>query len=96
MHATLQVGPVLFGTAIRDSLNFIRFTDIGNQLQFADLADQLNARMHKDSVETLDLTTIAGKKISFLAAFKLDESQSIDDLVVTPVKITVLDAAAGK
>jgi predicted lipoprotein len=29
--ATLQVGPVIVGTTIRDSLDFIRFTDIGNR-----------------------------------------------------------------
>jgi predicted lipoprotein len=92
MRATLQVGPVVLGTAIRDSLEFIRFTDVGNQLQFADLASQLNARMRKDSVAPLDLSKIAGKRICFLGAFKLEEAQSLEDIVVTPVKISLLEA----
>jgi predicted lipoprotein len=92
VDATLQVGPVVRGTAIRDSLEFVRFTDVGNQLQFADLANQLNARMQRDSVEPLDLPNIAGKRISFLGAFRLDETQEIRDIVVTPVKIDLLQA----
>jgi predicted lipoprotein len=95
--ATLQVGPVIVGTIIRDSLDFIRFTDIGNQLQFADLANQLNARMTKDSVATIDLATIAGKRISFLGCFALDEDQGLDNIVITPVKIVRIEAGgAGK
>jgi predicted lipoprotein len=95
--ATLQVGPVIVGTTIRDSLDFIRFTDIGNQLQFADLANQLNARMIKDSVATLDLETIAGKRISFLGCFKLEEDQGLDNIVITPVKIErIMTGGAGK
>ena len=88
--ATLQVGPVLRGTAIRDSVDFIRFTDVGNQLQFAALASELNARMAQDSVEPLDLQTIAGKRISFLGTFKLTEAESINDVVITPVRIDLV------
>ena len=90
VDATLQVGPVIRGTAIRDSMEFIRFTDVGNQLQFAALANELNARMRKDSVEPLDLPSIVGKRISFLGAFRLQEADEVEDIVVTPVKIDLL------
>jgi predicted lipoprotein len=89
--ATLQVGPVIRGTAIRDSLEFVRFTDVGNQLQFADLANQLNARMERDSVEPLDLANIAGKRIFFTGAFRLENDQPLEEIVVTPVRIELLD-----
>jgi len=91
IDATLQVGPVVRGTAIRDSMEFIRFTDVGNQLQFAALANELNARMRRDSVEPLDLPGIVGKRISFLGAFRLAETQALEEIVVTPVKIDLLD-----
>lgn len=90
VDATLQVGPVIRGTAIRDSMEFIRFTDVGNQLQFAALANELNARMRKDSVEPLDLPSIVGKRISFLGAFRFQEADEVEDIVVTPVKIDLL------
>jgi predicted lipoprotein len=88
---TLQVGPVIRKTAIRDSMDFISFTDVGNQLQFASLADELNARMKKDAVEPLDLENIAGKTIEFYGAFKIEDDQGIDAIVVTPVKIDVTE-----
>lgn len=87
VDATLQVGPVVRGTAIRDSLEFVQFTDVGNQLQFAELANQLNARMQKDSVEPLDLPGIAGRRISFRGAFRFQEAQGLEEIVITPVKI---------
>ena len=94
--ATLQVGPVVLGTVIRDSLAFIRFTDVGNQLQFADLADQLNVRVQKDSVKSLDLPKIVGRRISFLGAFRLEETQALEEVIVTPVKIDLLDSDGKK
>ena len=93
IDATLQVGPVVRGTAIRDSMEFIRFTDVGNQLQFAALANELNARMRRDSVEPLDLPGMVGKRIFFLGAFRLTEDQPLEEIVVTPVKIDPLEGA---
>jgi predicted lipoprotein len=91
----LQVGPVIRGTAIRDALEFIRFTDIGNQLQFAALANEFNARMRQDSVEPLNLEEIAGERISFLGAFRLEAEQSVDDIVITPVRIDLIEGSDG-
>ena len=31
----LQIGPVIKGTSIRDSLDFLKFDDFTNQLEFA-------------------------------------------------------------
>ncbi len=92
----MQVGPVIRKTAIRDSVSFISFTDVGNQLQFASLADELNKRMKKEAVEPLDLDTIEGKTIQFYGAVKLEEGQTIDDVVITPVHIEVVDEPAGE
>lgn len=93
--ATVQVGPVIRGTAIRDSLEFIRFTDIGNQLQFAGLANELNARMLRDSVEPLNLEQIAGRRISFLGAFRLEAGQAVEGIVITPVRIELIEGSDG-
>ncbi|RKX86872.1 MAG: DUF2291 domain-containing protein [Spirochaetes bacterium] len=90
----LQVGPVIRQTAIRDSADFITFTDVGNQLQFASLADELNNRIKKEVIKPLDLEHIAGETISFLGAFKLEESDSIDDIAITPIEIKVVKTIA--
>ncbi len=40
---TLQVGPVYKGTSLRDLLDFVSFDDFKNQVEFAKLANELNA-----------------------------------------------------
>lgn len=42
--ATLQIGPVIFGTAVRDALPFIAFGDFVNQIQYAEVSRALNDR----------------------------------------------------
>ena len=91
-EVTIQIGPVIRKTAIRDSLEFIRFTDIGNQLQFAALGDELNARARAEAVEPLPLDMIEGQEIKFLGAFTMETDETGDDIVVTPVKISLSKA----
>ena len=42
---SIQIGPVLRGTSLRDATGIVQFTDFVNQLQFADVANELNARV---------------------------------------------------
>ncbi len=83
---TVQVGPVVQGTAIRDGLGFITFNEFVNQLQFADVADELNTRGLKNALGTTDPTSLVGKTVDIQGAFTLD---NIDDIIVTPVFMTV-------
>ncbi len=48
--AAIQIGPVLRGTALRDALEFVRFTDFVNQLEFAGVANALNDRVDQRRV----------------------------------------------
>jgi predicted lipoprotein len=83
---TVQVGPVVQGTSIRDALGFIVFNDFVNQLQFADVADELNTRALQKALGDTDPTTLVGKTVDITGAFTLD---NIDDLVITPVYMTI-------
>ncbi len=83
---TVQVGPVVQGTSIRDALGFIVFNDFVNQLQFADVADELNTRALQNALGDTDPTTLVGKTVDITGAFTLD---NIDDLVITPVYLTI-------
>ncbi len=89
--AVIQVGPVLKGSALRDSVEFIRFTDVGNQLQFADLAKEMNMRMKADSLDPLDLTALKGKTIEYLGAFRLETESPLEDVVITPLVLNVVE-----
>jgi len=83
----LQIGPVIKDSAIRDSLDFISFTDFTNQLEFARLSNAFNKVVNKDVTSKLDRENLMGKKISFWGAFtQLQDSKLIR---VTPVILEV-------
>ena len=82
----IQVGPVIKRTEIRDSLNFIKFTDVGNQLQFASLSDELTKRVLTWTLKDINLSEIAGKIIEFNGVFSVkSENINIDKIIITPV-----------
>jgi predicted lipoprotein len=66
--AAIQIGPVLRGTALRDALEFIRFTDFVNQLEFAGVANALNDRVVKDVLGAVDADEMAGREATFIGA----------------------------
>jgi len=85
VNLTVQVGPVVQGTAIRDALGIIAFNDFVNQLQFADVADELNTRALKNALNNTDPTSLVGKTVDITGAFTLDNK---DKIVITPVFMT--------
>lgn len=83
----LQIGPVIKDSAIRDSLDFISFTDFTNQLEFARLSNAFNKVVNRDVTSKLDRENLMDKKISFWGAFtQLQDSELIR---VTPVILEV-------
>ncbi|MEO8285284.1 MAG: DUF2291 domain-containing protein [Chloroflexota bacterium] len=87
--ASMQTGPVIRGTSVRDALPFIQFNLFTNQLEYADVSNALNDRLIKDVTGTLDLASLTGKTIDFEGAFTLEEGASLSNVLITPVKITV-------
>ncbi len=82
----IQVGPVIKRTEIRDSLSFIKFTDVGNQLQFASLSDELNKRIFTWTLKDINLSETADKIIEFNGVFSVkSEKINIDKIIITPV-----------
>lgn len=85
-HAAIQIGPVLRGTAVRDALAFIRFTDFVNQLEFAAVASALNDRVINDVLQrTSELAP--GVDVTFVGAVPVSASAQTIDIV--PVKLVV-------
>lgn len=82
---TLQLGPVVKGTALRDVAPFYIFTEFRDQIQFAKLARALNDR----TIAALKLPDgeLKGKTISFTGAFSI--SSATTPVLVTPVSVEV-------
>lgn len=87
--ATLQVGPVIRGTSIRDALPFIQFNLFINQLEYAAVSNSMNELVAQDVIGDLDLASLAGKTIDFRGAFTLEERGNVNDVLITPIRITV-------
>ena len=80
LHATLlldvdghdlgvQIGPVVFGTTLRDSLPFLSFDQVVNQIQFAQISRELNGRASATARAGLDVARLVpGATVSFAGA----------------------------
>lgn len=84
----LQVGPVVFGTMLRDALPFIKFGDFVNQIQYAQVSRALNDRASKGVRESFDPRDVIGKTVVFYAAAVIGS----DTITATPV---VIEPAKG-
>jgi len=70
---TVQVvtGPVIAGTALRDGVKFIHFSDFTNQLDYADVATDLNNKVKSEVLAGVEAKSLLGKKVDFAGAFSL-------------------------
>ena len=69
LTVAIATGPVIAGTALRDAVGFISFGDFTNQIQYADVANQINNKVKTDVVAKIDKGAVTGKKITFFGAF---------------------------
>ena len=88
-RTAIQIGPVIRGTAVRDALDFIRFTDFLNQLEFAGVAGALNDRVLSGVLANTP-GVVAGADITFVGAAPV--SASAETLEIVPVTLTVAGA----
>ena len=73
---TIQIGPVLKGTALRDGLDFISFNQFTNQIEFAQFAKSLNIHVHDSLLAGLPRDQLIGKTVKVLGAFPLDKADA--------------------
>jgi predicted lipoprotein len=85
--AAIQIGPVLRGTSLRDALDFIRFTDFVNQLEFAGVANALNDRVMKDVLGAVNVDELAGREVTFTGAVSATTAGPTIEIV--PVQLRV-------
>jgi predicted lipoprotein len=80
----VQVGPVISGTAIRDALPALGFDRFVNQIEHADVGNELNARVERDVLGRLDRSSLRGRRLRFAGMATLEDGRP---LTVTPVRI---------
>ena len=81
----LQIGPVVRGTALRDATGIVSFQQFTNQLDYAEVSKEMNARALK-AFTGVDPASLLGKTVTFYGAFTFDP-HSKTPVLITPVKI---------
>ncbi|RVA64506.1 DUF2291 family protein, partial [Mesorhizobium sp. M7A.F.Ca.CA.001.08.1.1] len=82
----VQTGPAINGTELRDATGKITFGQFTNQIEYQDAGSALNNEMKKEVLAKVDTSTLTGKTISVVGAFKLVNPKS---WLVTPVRLDV-------
>ena len=85
--ATVQLGPVIRGTTLRDVQPFIDFTAYRDQIAFAELARALNDQAYETALEGVPKDGLVGKKVTLVGAFTLKAAG--DPILITPVSFEV-------
>lgn len=86
----LQVGPVVFGSAIRDCLPFLDFAALANQIEYAEVSHALNARAIAAIRHGVDFAALAGRTVTFSGG--MADPSATGEIDVTPVTFA---ASAG-
>lgn len=83
---SLQTGPAIMGTDLRDAAGTISFGQFTNQIEYQNAGSALNKQMKKDVLSKLDTAGLAGKTVSVVGAFQLTDPAK---WLVTPVSVEV-------
>ena len=83
----LQIGPVVFGTALRDALPFVSFGDFVNQIDYAEVSRVLNDKAISAARGSLDFTHAAGRTVTFAGAATAPSGGT--PLTVTPASLSL-------
>lgn len=82
----LQIGPVYNGTAVRDSLSFLKYQNFENQVQWAEISQSIHKLIQKQVVDPVHADTLSGKTVDFVGCFTVEGNSG---LLITPVELSV-------
>ncbi|WP_428376528.1 DUF2291 family protein [Lichenicoccus sp.] len=86
VHVTVQTGPAIVGTDLRDATGTITFGQFSNQIEYQNAGSALNKEMKKQVVAKIDAAHLTGKTLSVVGVFQLTDPGT---WVVTPVRLDV-------
>ncbi len=86
IHVSVQTGPAINGTDLRDASGLIKFGDFSNQIDYQNAGSALNNEMKGEVLAGNDIPDLTGKTIQVVGAF---EPSDPAEWVVTPVRLIV-------
>lgn len=86
---SIQIGPMVAGSSLRDVTGIVRFTDFVNQIQFADVGNELHRRVVESVLTDLDRGSLVGRRIAFTGTFSIERAGWPPIRDVIPVRLSV-------
>ena len=83
---SLQIGSVYKGSAVRDRLDFIKYEDYKNQVDWAKVSQSIHDVIDKTVIGKQDLKAMQGKTVKFVGCFSVNKP---DEILITPVELNV-------
>ncbi|MDA0172206.1 DUF2291 domain-containing protein [Solirubrobacter taibaiensis] len=83
---SLQIGPAINGSALRDASGLFDFNDFLNQVDYAGAGTALNTEVKQTVLKDLDRDALDGKTVTFLGAFTYLAPTAI---TITPAQLEV-------
>jgi predicted lipoprotein len=80
----IQVGPVVSGSTLRDSLPFVTFNDFSNQIAYAEVGGAMSRKAVAQARPVAQGLKV-GDAVAFVGAFAL--SKAGDPILLTPVRL---------
>lgn len=84
---TVQIGPALRGTALRDSLDFVSFNTFTNQIDYAQFGKAFNLHVDRTALQALPRDRLIGRPVTALGAYTLESGNKPP--LLTPAQITI-------
>ncbi|GAA4055633.1 DUF2291 domain-containing protein [Actinomadura miaoliensis] len=81
---SVQIGPAVNGTALRDAVGFIKFGQFTNQVEYADAGTALNNQVKAKVLASLDVAALKGKEVTVVGAMT---PLTPDVLTITPISV---------
>ncbi len=81
---SVQTGPAILGTDLRDAPGTIAFGSFKNQIEYQNAGAALNTEMKKEVLTKVDTASLKGKHVTVVGAFQLSDPKS---WLVTPAKL---------
>jgi predicted lipoprotein len=83
----VQIGPVIRGTVLRDSLDFVSFNAFTNQTDFAQFGKAFNVHVDRNALSKLPREGLVGRSVTVVGAFPPPKANELP--LVTPALITL-------
>jgi predicted lipoprotein len=90
---SIEIGPVLRGTAIRDATGLVLFSNFTSQLEYADVGNALNEIVLKSVLAPVASPLVEGRHVAFVGAFSASSGWQPPVRDVIPAQLSVEESS---